>query len=131
MMYSNYYFTLPKVCHPKAKSMASQLQHSYRPKMNVQQNDEQIILEFALSGVLKEDVKMSIKDQMLILEANRKSVYEEKNYHYREFDAINFKSSIQIPEDVATDSVQAQFQNGVLRISLKKVKKPIIQVEIK
>ncbi len=130
-MTSNFYFALPNVCQPKLKSMASQIQQSYRPKMNVQQNVEQIILEFSLPGVFKEDVKMSIKDRVLFLEADRKSAYDEKNYHYREFNAVHFKSRIQLPEDVVTDSVLAQFQNGVLRITIKKEKKPIIQVEIK
>lgn len=129
-MYSNYYFALPKVCQPKSRIMTTNVQKTFRPEMNVQQNDEQIIVEFSLPGVLKEDVKMNLKDQVLSLEAHRKTTHEEKNYLFREFGSLTFKTRLQIPEDVVLDSVHAQFQNGVLKISMKKFKKPVIQVEV-
>lgn len=130
MMYSNYYFALPKVCQPKSRIMATNVQKTFLPEMNVQQHDEQIIVEFSLPGILKEDVKMNLKDQVLTLEAHRKAAHEEKNYLFREFGPVTFKTRLQIPEDVVLDSVHAQFQNGVLKISMKKFKKPVIQVEV-
>jgi HSP20 family protein len=130
-MYSNYYFTLPKVCQPKERSMANNTEKTYRPKMNVQQNDEQITVELSLPGVLKEDVKMNLNDLVLTLEAQRKSAHEQKNYLFREFGSVNLKTKLQIPEDVILDSIHAQFENGVLRISMKKSNKPVIQVEVK
>ena len=48
MMYSNYYFASPKICRTKP---ANQTQHSFRPKMNVQEKENQITIEFALAGV--------------------------------------------------------------------------------
>lgn len=131
MMYSNYYCTLPKDCRPRTGNTATPLKQSFRPKMNVQKEENQITLEFSLPGVLKEDVKMNVTENLLILEAIRKGNVEEKNYQYREFGPAEFKTSIQLPEDVDAESIKAQFQNGILRIEMKRVIKPTIQVEIK
>lgn len=99
--------------------------------MNVQQSDQQIILEFSLVGILKEDVRISIKDRVLSLEARRKETLNEKNYQYREFGPVDLKTKVQLPEDIDQDSVQAEFLNGVLKISIQKVKKTSTQIEVK
>ena len=130
-MYSNYYFALPKTCRTNSRNASSNLQRSFRPKMNVRQNEKQIILEFSLVGVFKEDIKLSIKDHVLSLEATRKGNQLEKDYQYREFGPIEFKTSLQLSVDVNEDSIQAQFQNGVLKVSMNKATKSNIQVEIK
>jgi HSP20 family protein len=132
MLYTNHYFELPKVCHPKSGTMAQLKEQTFRPKMNVQQTDEQIIIEFALAGVSKEEVRMNIENRILNFEANRKSTEIEKGeYEYREFGPVTFKTKIQLPDDVVEDSIQAQFNNGVLIVSIKKEKKQNIQIEIK
>ena len=130
-MYSNYYCNLPKVCHTRTGNPATHTQDPIRPKMNVQQNDGQITLEFSLAGVLKEDVKMTIKEDVLSLEAQRKPSQGESNYEYQEFGPVEFKTNIQLPKDVNADSIEAQFQNGILKISMNKIVKPNIQVDIK
>jgi HSP20 family protein len=128
MMYSNYYFASPKVCRTKP---ANQTQHSFRPKMNVQEKENTITIEFALAGVSKEDINVSIKEGILTLDAHRKLSSEEKNYLYREFGSVSFKNSMRLPEDIDADSIQAQFLNGVLQLRLNKIVKPSFQVEIK
>lgn len=131
MMYSNYYLDYPKICHPKTRTVSNRLNHSFRPKMNVLQNDVQITLEFSLAGVLKEDVKTSLEDRILSIEAQRKLNQDEKQFQYREFGPVLFKTKVQLPEDVIVDSIQAQFQHGILKISMKKSNKPNFQIEIK
>ena len=74
---------------------------------------------------------MNIKDGVLSLEAQRKINQEAKNSEYREFGPVDFKTSIRLPEDIVEDSIQAQFQNGILKISIQKAKKSNIQIEIK
>ena len=131
MLYSNYYCTLPKIGRTQTGNTATQLKQSYRPKMNVQKDDAQITLEFSLAGIQKEDVKMNLKDQLFNLEAIRKVNPDEKNYQHREFGPVEYKTSIQLPEDVDAESIKAKYQNGILRISMNRIKKPTIQVEIK
>ena len=130
-MYSNYYFASPKSCRTTSRTSANKSENVFRPKMNVQQNDDSIILEFSLAGVAKEDVKLNIQESILELEAQRKLSNDEKNYQYREFGPVTFKTSLRLPDDVSDDSVRAQFQSGILRVEMKIVKKPGIQVEIK
>ena len=78
-----------------------------------------------------EDINLSIKEGTLTLDAQRKPSSEEKNYSYREFGSVSFKSIVRLPEDIDADNVHAQFQNGVLQIRMNKIVKPGIQVEIK
>ena len=132
MMYSNYYFAFPKVCFPKSRCMPTDGLPSWdRPKMNVLQHDDQITLEFAMSGVLKEDVKMSIADRILSIEAHRKEFQDNKNYQHREFGPLKFKSNVRLPERVDLESIHAQFLNGVLKITMNRIKKESIPVDIK
>lgn len=130
-MYSNYYFAAPKVCRTNSKSAGTPVQKSYRPKMNVLHKEDQIILEFSIPGVMKEDVKMSFSEQILTLEAIRKVSQDEKNYKYREFGPVDFKTNVRFADDIDEDKVEAEFQNGILKVVLNKIKKQNIQVEIK
>lgn len=130
MINSNYYFAPLKACHTKLDNRASHLPHTFRPKMNVQTKEDQITLEFSLAGVLKEDLKVSIKDSMLSFEASRKEHANQMDYRHREFGPVTFKADIRLPQDVSNETIHAQFLNGILRISMRLLKKQSIQVEI-
>jgi len=90
-----------------------------------------------LPGITKENVKISLKENVLTVSGERKDVFEtpstdEKNssenkpkIHRREQRFGSFSRSFQLPEDVVNgkESVKAKFENGVLDISIQRQKK--------
>ncbi len=129
-MYSNFYFKTPKACRTKAPHMATDLNRSFRPKMNVKQTEELISLEFSLVGVLKDDMQLTIKDRILSLKASRKQD-QDKRYQYREFGPVEFKTQVELPEDIVMESLQAKLLNGVLSVLIARAKKAKLEIEIK
>ncbi len=131
MMYSNYYFATPKTCCvPKQEANPSK-DKTFRPRLNIRHTENDIVLEFAMAGVHKEDIKLKIQDQVLILEAARRMNAEPSSYHHQEFGAVSYKSRIQLPDNVSDESMQANFQNGILKLVIGLKKKANIQVEVK
>jgi HSP20 family molecular chaperone IbpA len=119
MMYSNYYFATPKTCCvPKQEANPSK-DKTFRPRLNIRHTENDIVLEFAMAGVHKEDIKLKIQDQVLILEAARRMNAEPSSYHHQEFGAVSY------------ETMQANFQNGILKLVIGLKKKANIQVEVK
>lgn len=131
MIYSNYYFALPKLCYPKKVKHQTDIKRSFRPRMNVLTDENQVVLEFSLAGVRKEDLKLQVDNRMLILEAERKAQHEEKNHKHTEFGSVVFKTRIQLHEDLLVESLKAEFTNGVLQIRIAKNHKQKTTIEIK
>ncbi len=106
-------------------------QQSKRPKFNAFQIEDVLHVEFSLPGVLKEHLKLHLENQILTLQAQRKMNYsDDQTVLHKEFGNLNYEHKIQLPEDVDTNSIQAQFEHGVLKLRMNRVKKPSHTIEI-
>jgi len=76
-----------------------------------------------MPGMNKEDVKISIHDNILTLKGEKKQEKEEKeeNYHRVERSYGSFSRSFMLPATVKADQVKASYKDGVLNISLAKI----------
>jgi HSP20 family protein len=107
------------------------------PAVNVQETDKDFRLEVAAPGMKKEDFKLEIKEGMLYISAETKKEKEEKDEGYtrREFSYSTFSRSFWLPENVKADDIKATYKEGILNISLPKVKvekkAPAKMIEIK
>ncbi|MDX1701815.1 MAG: Hsp20/alpha crystallin family protein [Melioribacteraceae bacterium] len=92
------------------------------PSVNVKENNKNFVLEFAVPGLKKDDFKIEIENDHLIVSAERKGESEvvEENYSRREFNYSSFKRSFYLPESVNQKSVEARYEDGILVISLGK-----------
>ncbi|MFH0989104.1 MAG: Hsp20/alpha crystallin family protein [bacterium] len=97
-----------------------------------EENDYQIFVE--LPGVKKEDIKLSVEDDILNISGERKAyeIPENAKILLNEMRVQNFSRSIRLPREVDLTSISAELSNGLLRITLKKseVAKPK-SIEIK
>jgi HSP20 family protein len=83
-----------------------------------------------------EDVQIAVTGDVLTIkgETNEKSDTKEKAYHIREQRWGTFERMISLPTAVVSDKAQAEFENGILTITLPKaeqVKPRIISVKAK
>lgn len=106
------------------------------PVVDVTEDDDAYHVHMELPGLAKEDVKISFKDDVLLVNGEKKSEQkdEKKNYHYYERRYGKFQRAFRINSDVIEDKIDANFKDGVLMIDLPKaeIAKPKeIEVKVK
>ena len=97
---------------------------SFTPKFDVSEKRNQFIIETEVPGVKKENLKITLQDNILTIEGEKKNVSNEseRKYFLTERTYGSFKKSFTLPEEVDSDKVNAKFSDGVLLITLDKVK---------
>ncbi len=94
----------------------------WTPSVDVSEDKDSVIIKAEMPGMNKDDVKISIQDNLLTLKGEKKQEKEEKdkNYHRIERSYGSFCRSFQLPTSVKTDTIEASYKNGVLSITLPK-----------
>ena len=98
------------------------------PAVNVKVDDKAYTMEVAAPGIKKEFCRVSINDEgnlHVAIENKVEHKEEEKKHHYlrREFSYTNYEQAYTLPEDVDKDHIEAKVENGILTVTLPKVKK--------
>lgn len=90
------------------------------PAIEVKEKEGKLFVIAELPGLKKEEVKVHIDENTLVLEGERKQEKEEKRegYYHSERSYGNFYRSIALPAGAKTDQAAAQFNNGVLEITV-------------
>lgn len=98
------------------------------PAIEVKEKEGKLLVTAELPGVKKEDVKVHIDGETLIVEGERKQEKEEKRegYYLSERSYGKFYRSIPLPEGAKADQTAAQFNNGVLEVAV-----PIPEAKVK
>jgi len=107
---------------------------TWTPTCDIYETDNEIVVKAALPEVKKEDVNVSIDNNILSIRGERKLSEETKkeNYHRMESSYGEFFRSFTLPNIVDTSKINAEFNDGVLRVRMPKREeaKPK-QVEVK
>jgi HSP20 family protein len=108
----------------------------WAPALDISETDSEIVVKADLPGVKKDDVSISITNNILVIRGEKKREVEEnkENFHRVERLYGSFHRSIELPAVVQTDKVNASFENGVLTIILPKseeVKPQEIEIKVK
>ncbi len=106
------------------------------PAVDLYQTDDEVVVKASLPGMKSDDVQISITGDMLTLKGEFKQEDEkkEKAYHLREQRYGAFERTFALPTAVISDKAKAEFENGVLTITLPKaeeVKPKMITVKAK
>lgn len=86
------------------------------------ETDKEFRIEVDLPGHKKDDIDISVDDDVLTVQTERKEeiTEDQPNYHVKERRVGKSKRSIRLPKSADTDSVRAQYLDGVLRICVDK-----------
>ena len=106
------------------------------PAVDMYQTDDDVVVKMALPGMKPEDVQISVTGDTLSIkgETKEESNTKEKAYHIREQRWGSFERVLTLPTDVKSEKATAEFENGVLTITLPKaeeVKPKTITVKAK
>jgi HSP20 family protein len=93
---------------------------AWSPVIEVKEKEGKLLVTAELPGLKKEDVKVHIDGDMLVVEGERKQEKEEKRegYYRSERSYGNFYRSIPLPQGAKGDQTAAQFNNGVLEVTV-------------
>lgn len=94
----------------------------WNPSVDISETKDNVIIKAEMPGLAKEDVKISMQDNMLTLTGEKKQEKEEKesNYHRVERSYGAFSRSFTLPTSVKSDKIKATYKDGILSITLPK-----------
>ena len=94
--------------------------NSFRPAVDIYQDEKGVHLKADLAGVKPEDIKLSVEDNVLTLSGERKLENEENKagYHRVERYHGSFTRSFALTDEVNSDDIDATFDNGVLSLTI-------------
>jgi len=106
------------------------------PALDMYQTDNDVVVKAALPGFKADDVQINVTGDVLTIRGEMKHEDEQKDkaWHIREHRWGSFERSISLPTDVVSEKAQADFDNGILTITLPKaeeVKPKTITVKAK
>ncbi len=93
------------------------------PAVNIFENNEKFEIEVAAPGLEKEDFKIDLKNDHLVVYSEKKDKKEEKEKGKvvrSEFRYSSFQRSFALPKEVDVAAIKANHKNGVLTIELPK-----------
>lgn len=95
------------------------------PKVDIVDREKEIVVKAELTGVDKDDIDVSMTDNSVTIKGS--TSHEEKeekgNYYRSEISRGSFSRTVALPSDVDADKAKANFNNGILELTIPKVKK--------
>jgi HSP20 family protein len=105
---------------PKLHSNADM---DFTPRVNIREGKDDLRFVFELPGMEKNDIKVSVKDSVLTISGKRELKYEKKDGEYVHCEICNgsFSRSFTLPDYVKSDTIKADYKNGILEIQIEKL----------
>jgi len=95
----------------------------WSPDVDIAETDDAFVVKAELPGITKDDVKITLRDNVLTIKGEKKQEKEMKkeNYHRVERCYGAFQRSFTLPATVKADKIEATYKDGVLTLTLPKV----------
>ena len=96
--------------------------YSWAPSVDISETDDKFEVRAELPGIAKDDLHVSVKDNLLTLsgEKRQEKVDDTQNYRRVERRYGSFQRRFTLPPKVETDNIKAEFSDGVLTLSIPK-----------
>lgn len=97
----------------------------WAPLVDVEETKDNIIARIELPGMRKEDIKVTLMNNMLTISGERKHEAEEKGKTYYRIERAygRFQRTIELPTDVMSDKAKASYKDGILELIVPKSEK--------
>lgn len=112
---------------PVEKGWLSSQKPEAKLSIDLYETDDNLVIQSTIAGVKADDLNIAVENGMLSIRGSRKKPEEssslQKKYLYQECYWGAFSKKIILPEEVDPSQVQATIKEGVLTISIPKVKR--------
>jgi HSP20 family protein len=108
--------------------------NGWKPNVDIFESDEDFVLSAEIPGMKKEDISLTLENNLLTLKGEKKkeTATGDANYQLNERRFGRFCRSFVMPESIKPEKIRTSFKDGLLRVSIPKseiVKEKEIKVE--
>jgi HSP20 family protein len=105
----------------------------WSPQVELLQRGDEFVIRADLPGINKDDLRIQVQDNMLVLEGERRSEQQrsEGQVHRTERSYGRFRRAIAVPAGADLEHATATYEDGVLEICLKCERPNARTIEIK
>lgn len=95
---------------------------TWTPSVDIYETENALVLNAEVPGIDEGDIEIKIEDNTLTIKGERKFEKEtkEENYHRIERAYGSFYRSFTLPHNVDQDRIEAEHENGILKITMPK-----------
>lgn len=95
---------------------------AFSPQVDAYETEKGYQIEVALPGLKREDIKVDFHQGRLTISGERhfKNEQNDRRYHMVESSYGSFHRSFQLPDTVEPRQIQANFEDGVLKVTVPK-----------
>lgn len=99
----------------------------FTPGVNISEDNSHYYIDVALPGMKKEEIKINVDDHTLYIsgERHQESKKEDVKYHLVETSYGKFERAFSLPENANEDNIKAEFNDGILKLSVEKKQKKV------
>ena len=107
--------------------------YSFVPKVDIIENEKDFEIQLAVPGLNKEDFKIDLKENRLIVSGERKfdRKVDEKHFQLIETQYGAFRREFVLPENINAEKIEAKYNNGMLELLIPKDEKKLQKATIK
>jgi len=87
---------------------------------NIKEFENHYMLHVAVPGMKKEDLNIELSNNVLRVFGEKKNHFQHERSNYAEFSSTQFSRSFILPQDINAETISADCNDGLLRITLKK-----------
>ena len=93
-----------------------------RPTTDISETDDSYEVRAELPGVPKDDIHISVKDNILSIKGEKRQENEDESKNYKRIERRygTFERNFTLPPKVDPDTIKAKFNDGVLTLSIPK-----------
>lgn len=94
----------------------------WAPSVDVEETNEAVTVRAEIPGMNKEDIKVTVSDDVVLLSGERRHESDQKDKTYHRIERVygKFQRTIGLPADVEGDKARASYKAGVLELVLPK-----------
>jgi len=104
------------------------------PAFDITENEKEYVISGEIPGIDPKDLDVTLTDGILSIKGEKKQESEEKeeNYHRIERHYGSFQRSFRLPENIRREELDANYKDGILRLTLPKSKESEVKkIEVK
>jgi HSP20 family protein len=92
------------------------------PSVNISENDNSFDVSVAVPGFDKNDIKVDVVDNCLVISSEKEFDKKENNKKWvrHEYGYTSFERVFELPESADPESIQAEMKHGILKIRISK-----------
>jgi HSP20 family protein len=94
----------------------------WRPVADISETDREYLIKVELPDVRKEDVKITLDNEMITISGERKQIDKQQGENDIRVESFYgaFSRSFLLPDNVDTSNVRAEAKDGILRVHIPK-----------